>query len=79
MEKDYKTQLYNKESQIIQLQTKIELLNGNKKTYTNPEIKRVFISNSSKGKQNINYNNYDFYNNKYLKKDKNQTLDYIAQ
>ena len=80
MEKDYKTQLYNKESQIIQLQTKIELLNGNKKTYTNPEIKRVFISNSSKGKQNINYNNYDLYNNKqYQKKGKNQTLDYLSQ
>ena len=79
MEKEYKAQLYNKESEIIQLQTKIELLTGNKKSLSPPDIKKVFISNSSKGKQNINYNNYDFYNNKYLKKDKNQTLDYIAQ
>ena len=59
MEKDFKTQLYNKEAQIIQLQTKIDLLSGSKKTLTTPEIKRVFISNSSKGKQNINYNNFD--------------------
>ena len=80
MEKDFKTQLYNKEAQIIQLQTKIDLLSGNKKTLTTPEIKRVFISNSSKGKQNINYNNFDLYSNKpFQKKDKNQTLDYISQ
>ena len=80
MEKDFKTQLYNKEAQIIQLQTKIDLLSGNKKTLTTPEIKRVFISNSSKGKQNINYNNFDLLNNKpFQKKDKNQTLDYISQ
>jgi hypothetical protein len=64
MEKDFKTQLYNKEAQIIQLQTKIDLLSGSKKTLTTPEIKRVFISNSSKGKQNINYNNFDLLNNK---------------
>ena len=80
MEKDFKTQLYNKEAQIIQLQTKIDLLSGSKKTLTTPEIKRVFISNSSKGKQNINYNNFDLLNNKpFQKKDKNQTLDYISQ
>ena len=80
MEKEYKNQLYNKESQIIQLQTKIEILTGNKKTFTTPEIKRVFISNSSKEKLNINYNNFDLYNNKpFPKKDKNQTLDYLSQ
>ena len=68
MEKDFKTQLYNKEAQIIQLQTKIDLLSGSKKTLTTPEIKRVFISNSSKGKQNINYNNFDLLNNKPFQK-----------
>ena len=79
MEKEYKTKLNNKETQIIQLQTKIDLLTGNKKALSPPDIKKVFISNSSKGKQNINYNNYDLCNNKYLKKDKSQTLDYISQ
>ena len=80
MEKEFKTQLFNKETQIIQLQTKLDLLTGNKKTISTPDIKRVFISNSSKRKQNINYNNYDLYNNKqFQKKDKNQTLDYISQ
>jgi len=79
MEKKYKNKLNNKETQIIQLQTKIDLLTGSKKAISPPDIKKVFISNSSKGKQNINYNNYDFYNNKYIKKDKNQTLDYISQ
>ena len=79
MEKEYKNKLNNKETQIIQLQTKIDLLTGSKKAISPPDIKKVFISNSSKGKQNINYNNYDFYNNKYIKKDKNQTLDYISQ
>lgn len=79
MEKDYKAQLYIKENQIIQLQTKIELLSGGKKTITTPEVKRVFISNSSKGKQNINYSNFDLYNKPFIKKDKNQTLDYISQ
>ena len=79
MEKEYKTQLINKESLIIQLQTRIDILSGNKKSFPNPEIKRVFISNSSKEKQNINYNNYDFYNKQYMKKDKNHTLDYISQ
>ena len=79
MEKEYKNKLNNKETQIIQLQTKIDLLTGSKMAISPPDIKKVFISNSSKGKQNINYNNYDFYNNKYIKKDKNQTLDYISQ
>ena len=79
MEKEYKTKLNNKETQIIQLQTKIDLLTGDKKALSPPDIKKVFISNSSKGKQNINYNNYDLCNNKYLKKDKSQTLDYISQ
>ena len=79
MEKEYKNKLNNKETQIIQLQTKIDLLTGSKKAISPPDIKKVFISNSSKGKQNINYNNYDFYNNKYIKKDKNQTLDYISK
>ena len=79
MEKEYKTKLNEKETQIIQLQTKIDLLTGNKKAFSPPDIKKVFISNSSKGKQNINYNNYDLCNNKYLKKDKSQTLDYISQ
>lgn len=79
MEKDYKAQLYIKENQIIQLQTKIELLSGGKKTITTSEVKRVFISNSSKGKQNINYSNFDLYNKPFIKKDKNQTLDYISQ
>ena len=80
MENDFKNQLNNKESQIIQLQTKLDLLTGNKKTLSTPDIKRVFISNSSKRKQNINYNNFDLFNNKpFQKKDKNQTLDYISQ
>ena len=79
MEKEYKAKLNNKETQIIQLQTKIDLLTGSKKALSPPDVKKAFISNSSKGKQNINYNNYDFYNNKYIKKDKNQTLDYISQ
>ena len=79
MEKEYKTQLINKDSLIVQLQTKIDILTGGKKSLPNPEIKRVFISNSSKEKQNINYNNYDFYTKQYMKKDKNQTLDYLSQ
>ena len=79
MEKEYKAKLNNKETQIIQLQTKIDLLTGSKKALSPPDIKKAFISNSSKGKQNINYNNYDFYNNKYIKKEKNQTLDYLSQ
>ena len=80
MEKEYKSQLNSKETEIIQLQAKIEILSGNKKPITTPEIKRVLISNSSKEKQNINYNNYELYNNKnFSKKEKNQTLDYISQ
>ena len=53
MEKEYKNKLNNKETQIIQLQTKIELLTGSKKAISPPDIKKVFISNSSKGKQNM--------------------------
>ena len=48
MEKEFKTQLFNKETQIIQLQTKLDLLTGNKKTISTPDIKRVYISKYTK-------------------------------
>ena len=40
----------------------------------------MFINDSSKGKQNINYNNYEIINNRqYQKKDKNQNYEYLSQ
>ena len=62
LENDFKMQLYNKESQIIELQSKLDSLSGINKNFTTPEIKRVFINDSSRGKQNINYNNSDLVN-----------------
>jgi len=80
LENDFKMQLYNKESQIIELQSKLDSLSGINKNFTTPEIKRVFINDSSRGKQNINYNNSDLVNNgKYQKKDKNLNYDYLSQ
>ena len=80
LENDFKMQLYNKESQIIELQSKLDSLSGINKNFTTPEIKRVFINDSSRGKQNINYNNSDLVNNgQYQKKDKNLNYDYLSQ
>ena len=80
LENDFKMQLYNKESQIIELQSKLDSLSGINKNFTTPEIKRVFINDSSRGKQNINYNNSDLVNNgHYQKKDKNLNYDYLSQ
>ena len=80
LENDFKMQLYNKESQIIELQSKLDSLSGINKNFTTPEIKRVFINDSSRGKQNINYNNSDLVNNgQYQKKAKNLNYDYLSQ
>ena len=80
LENDFKMQLYNKESQIIELQSKLDSLSGINKNFTTPEIKRVFINDSSRGKQKINYNNSDLINNgQYQKKDKNLNYDYLSQ
>ena len=80
LENDFKMQLYNKESQIIELQSKLDSLSCINKNFTTPEIKRVFINDSSRGKQNINYNNSDLVNNgQYQKKAKNLNYDYLSQ
>ena len=80
LENDFKMQLYNKESQIIELQSKLDSLSGINKNFTTPEIKRVFINDSSRGKQNINYNNSDLVNNgQHQKKAKNLNYDYLSQ
>ena len=51
IEKEYKTKLYNKDSEIIQLQTKLELLSGGKKTISNPEKQRkIRIENALENK-----------------------------
>lgn len=55
-EKQYKLEIENKEKEIIQLQTKIAVLNKNKKNSNSTEIKKIYINGSSGNKTNINYN-----------------------
>ena len=57
----------NKEKEIIQLQTKLAILNKSNKSSSSSEVKRMHLNNSSKNKtnkSNINYNQDETFNSK---------------